>query len=45
LVELVSCVAHSHAQSIQSHKDMYMGWRVPCLGLTVVGELDVFRCV
>ena len=45
LVELVSCVAHSHAQSIKSHKDIYMGWRVPCLGLTVVGELHVFRCV
>lgn len=45
LVELVSCVAHSRAQSIQSRKEPYMGWRVPCLGLTVVGKLDVLRCI
>ena len=38
LVELVGYVAHSHAQSIQSHRKLYMGWRVPSLGLTVVGE-------
>lgn len=40
LVELIGYVAHSHAQSMRRHEELYMGWRVPCLGMTIVGELD-----
>jgi hypothetical protein len=39
LVELTGYVAHSHAQSMARHEDLYMGWRVPCLGMTIVGKL------
>jgi hypothetical protein len=40
LVELTSFVAHSHAQAMERHQALYLGWRVPCLGITVVGKLD-----
>jgi hypothetical protein len=40
LVELTSFVAHSHAQAMKCHQALYLGWRVPCLGITVVGKLD-----
>jgi hypothetical protein len=41
LLELTTHIARSHAQSRKTHKWLYLGWRVPCLGLTIVGELDV----
>lgn len=40
-VELASYVAHSHGCVIQRNKELYMRWRVPCLGLTIVGKLDI----
>ena len=42
LVELTTLVARSHAQSMKSHKELYEGWRVPCLGLTIVGKPGVY---
>jgi hypothetical protein len=39
LVELIGYVAHSHAQSMARHEELYKGWRVPCLGMTIVGKL------
>jgi hypothetical protein len=42
LVELTTLVARSHAQSMKSHKKLYKGWRVPCLGLTIVGKPGVY---
>jgi hypothetical protein len=41
VVELTSYVAHSHAQAMKHHQGLYLGWRVPCLGLTIVGKLDI----
>jgi hypothetical protein len=38
-VELTSYVARSHAQSRIRFKELYSGWRVPCLGMTIVGKL------
>jgi hypothetical protein len=38
VVELTSYVAHSHAQSLKRFKKLYRCWRVPCLGMTIVGE-------
>jgi hypothetical protein len=38
LVELLGYVAHSHAEAWKRHPDLYLGWRVPCLGITVVGK-------
>ena len=34
-VELASYVAHLHAKV---HRELFERWRVPCLGLTFVGE-------
>jgi hypothetical protein len=42
VVELTGHVAHSHAQSMKHFKELYSGWRVPCLGLSIVGKLDIF---
>jgi hypothetical protein len=38
LIELIGYVAHSHAQSMKSHEELYVGWRVPSLGMTIVGK-------
>jgi hypothetical protein len=27
--------------STEAHQQLYLGWRVPCVGLTIVGELDI----
>ena len=43
LVELTSCVARSHARAMNHHRELYMGWRVPCLGITIVGKPDISR--
>lgn len=42
LVELSTLVVRSYAQSIKSHKKLYKGWRVPCLGITIVGKPGVY---
>jgi hypothetical protein len=41
VVELTGRVAHSHARSMKHFKELYSGWRVPCLGLSIVGKLDI----
>jgi hypothetical protein len=43
-VELTGYAAHSHKQSIKTSekgKKVLLGWRVPCLGLTIVGKLTL----
>jgi hypothetical protein len=43
-VELSAYAARSHKQSIESSqkaKEVFLGWRVPCLGITVVGKLTL----
>jgi len=40
-VELAGYVAHLNAMRKNAHPQLYLRWRVPCLGLTVVGELDI----
>jgi len=37
-VELVGYVAHLYAKGMEVHRELFERWRVPCLGLTVVGE-------
>jgi hypothetical protein len=41
-VELACYVAHLNAtmNSTGARRRLYLGWRVPCVGLTIVGELD-----
>ncbi|KAF8954989.1 hypothetical protein BDZ97DRAFT_1861950 [Flammula alnicola] len=39
-VELTGYVAHLHATGMEEHQDIFEGWRVPSLGLTVV-DADV----
>ena len=31
-------VAHLHSKGMEVHKELFERWRVPCLGMTVVGE-------
>jgi hypothetical protein len=42
-IELVCYVAHLDARGMndEAHQQLYLQWRVPCLGLTIVGELNV----
>ena len=37
-VEVAGYVAHLHAKGMEVHRELFERWRVPCLGLTVVGE-------
>jgi len=37
-VELVGYVARLNSRMDQQ---LYEGWRVPCLGLTIIGKLDI----
>ena len=43
VVELTSYAAHSHAEAMGSPigRALFQGWRVPCLGLTVVGKFNI----
>jgi len=41
VVELTSYVAHSHALAMKRYENAFMNWRVPCLGITVVGKLNI----
>ena len=43
VVELTSYVAHSHTEAMNrpDRERLFQGWRVPCLGLTVVGKLNI----
>jgi hypothetical protein len=38
-VELACYVACLNA--VDAHRQLYLRWRVPCVGLTVVGEVDI----
>jgi hypothetical protein len=42
-VELACCVVHLNAMGVDevnACRQLYLRWRVPCVGLTIVGELD-----
>jgi hypothetical protein len=42
-VELACYVAHLNAMGldeVNACRQLYLRWRVPCVGLTIVGELD-----
>src|SRR5712672_4290034 len=41
VVELTCYVAHSHASAMECNKNAFRNWRVPCLGITVVGKLSI----
>lgn len=38
-VELACHVARLNSTKVD--EQLYLGWRIPCLGLTIVGELDI----
>ncbi|KAH9160464.1 hypothetical protein EDB89DRAFT_2166122, partial [Lactarius sanguifluus] len=42
MVELAGYVARSHKESFDRHKDLFEGWNVPCLGMTIVGPFITF---
>ncbi|KAH8977111.1 hypothetical protein EDB86DRAFT_2863378 [Lactarius hatsudake] len=42
MVELAGYVARSHKGSFDQYKDLFEGWNVPCLGMTVVGPFITF---
>ncbi|KAH9049253.1 hypothetical protein EDB83DRAFT_2631667 [Lactarius deliciosus] len=42
MVELAGYVARSHKESFDRYKDLFEGWNVPCLGMTVVGPFITF---
>jgi hypothetical protein len=37
-VKLAGYVAHLHSKGMEVHRELFERWRVPCLGLTVIGE-------
>lgn len=39
-VKLVGYVAHSHRHAMELHPEIFRCWRVPCLGLSIVGTLN-----
>jgi hypothetical protein len=39
-VELACYVARLNAMGVEAHRQLYPRWRVPCVGLTIVGEFD-----
>jgi len=41
MVELIGYVAHSYRQAILDSSNVFQGRRVPCLGLTIVGTLNI----
>ncbi len=43
-IELVGYVAHLNTtqMNVDEARQLYLQWRAPCLGLTIVGELDTF---
>jgi len=45
IVELTSYVAHSHKSAMKNFEEVFRSWRVPCLGLTVVGPCVTFYAV
>ncbi|KAF8327235.1 uncharacterized protein EI90DRAFT_2975252 [Cantharellus anzutake] len=46
-VTLASCIAHSHKDAMNrpSGPALFKGWRVPCLGLTVIGPYITFYAI
>ena len=40
-IELACYVARLNAKGMKERRQLYLQWRVPCLGLTIVGELDI----
>ncbi|CAA7270391.1 unnamed protein product [Cyclocybe aegerita] len=44
-VELVGYVARSHVKGMEEMRELFERWRVPCLGLTVVGSDVKFYAV
>jgi hypothetical protein len=41
-VELACYVARLNVVGMKAHPQLFQQWRVPCLGLTIVGELNIF---
>lgn len=43
VVKLTSYIAHSHKEAMDRRDGLalFQGWRVPCLGLTIIGKLNV----
>jgi len=43
-IELVGYVAHLNTTTVNvdEARQLYLQWKAPCLGLTIVGELDTF---
>ena len=41
MVELTAYAAHSHMQAMEHSREVFSSWRVPCLGLAVVGKLNI----
>ncbi|KAI9455121.1 hypothetical protein F5148DRAFT_1227094 [Russula earlei] len=39
VVELAGSAAHSQKIAMERHRNVFLGWRVPCLGLTTVALL------
>ncbi|KAI9453758.1 hypothetical protein F5148DRAFT_1232032 [Russula earlei] len=39
MVELAGFAAHSQKIAMERHRNVFLGWRVPCLGLTTVALL------
>ncbi|CAA7270365.1 unnamed protein product [Cyclocybe aegerita] len=44
-VELVGYVARSHVKGVEEMQELFERWRVPCLGLTVVGSNVKFYAI
>jgi hypothetical protein len=43
-IELICHVVHLNVMAIdedEAQQLLYVRWRVPCVGLTIVGELDI----
>ncbi|KAI0248667.1 hypothetical protein BJV78DRAFT_1130931 [Lactifluus subvellereus] len=45
MVELTAYAARSHKQAMERSEELFRSWRVPCLGLTVVGPYVTFYAI
>lgn len=44
-VELACYVARLNAVGMEDHLQLFQRWRVPCLGLTIIGKLNIFMFI
>jgi len=40
-IEVLGCIAHLTATGTSADRELYLRWRVPGLGVTIIGDLDV----